>query len=86
MSEWDLALAEPEVRVANVRLSPTISRFVQSEADIVQLEGPRGEGKSVGGVAAMIYHALGIPSTAAWKDDLDRPHHIYHGEPIFGLL
>jgi len=33
-------------------------------------------------LAATIYHALGIPPTATWKDDLDRPHHIYHGEPI----
>lgn len=33
-------------------------------------------------LAATIYHALGIPATAVWKDNLDRPHHIYHGEPI----
>jgi len=33
-------------------------------------------------VAATIYHALGIPHTAAWRDELDRPHHVYHGEPI----
>jgi hypothetical protein len=33
-------------------------------------------------LAATIYHALGIPATAEWKDELDRPHHIYHGEPI----
>ncbi len=37
-------------------------------------------------LAATIYHALGIPSTASWKDELDRPHHIYHGEPVAGLL
>ena len=37
-------------------------------------------------LAATIYHALGIPATAAWKDELDRPHHIYQGEPIAGLL
>jgi hypothetical protein len=36
--------------------------------------------------AATIYHALGIPSTAAWHDDLDRPHLIYQGTPISGLL
>lgn len=35
--------------------------------------------------AATIYHALGIPATAAWRDELDRPHHLYHGEPIHGL-
>ena len=37
-------------------------------------------------LAATIYHAMGIPSTAVWKDELDRPHHIYHGEPIRGLF
>ncbi|MEQ1827346.1 MAG: DUF1501 domain-containing protein [Pirellula sp.] len=35
--------------------------------------------------AATIYHALGIPSTAVWKDAADRPNHIYHGESIAGL-
>ena len=33
-------------------------------------------------LAATIYRALGIPATAAWIDDVDRPHHIYAGEPI----
>lgn len=33
-------------------------------------------------LAATIYHALGIAPTATWKDEVDRPHHIYHGEPI----
>jgi len=33
-------------------------------------------------LAATIYHALGIPESAAWRDELDRPHHIYHGDPI----
>ena len=37
-------------------------------------------------VAATIYNALGIPDTAAWLDELKRPHHIYHGEPIHALL
>ena len=37
-------------------------------------------------MAATIYHALGIPSSAMWKDATDRPHHIYNGEPIPGLL
>ena len=37
-------------------------------------------------MAATIYHALGIPKTAAWKDEVDRPHHIYHGSPIRGLV
>jgi hypothetical protein len=37
-------------------------------------------------MAATIYNALGIPSTAMWIDALDRPHHIYYGEPIKGLV
>jgi hypothetical protein len=37
-------------------------------------------------MAATMYHALGIPHTAAWKDEVDRPHHIYHGDPIYELL
>jgi uncharacterized protein (DUF1501 family) len=37
-------------------------------------------------MAATIYRSLGLPETVAWHDDLDRPHHIYHGEPISGLL
>ncbi|MEO1996535.1 MAG: DUF1501 domain-containing protein, partial [Planctomycetaceae bacterium] len=37
-------------------------------------------------LAATIYQALGIPATAAWRDAVDRPHHIYHGEPIHGLM
>lgn len=38
------------------------------------------------GMAATIYQSLGIPQTAVWKDDVDRPNHIYHGEPIPGLV
>jgi uncharacterized protein (DUF1501 family) len=36
-------------------------------------------------MAATIYRSLGIPATAAWHDEADRPHHIYNGEPIAGL-
>jgi hypothetical protein len=36
-------------------------------------------------MAATIYHALGIPDTAVWHDELDRPHQVYDGEPITGL-
>lgn len=36
-------------------------------------------------MAATIYRSLGIPATDAWHDGLDRPHQIYHGEPIPGL-
>lgn len=37
-------------------------------------------------MAASIYQALGIPRTATWKDELNRPHHIYFGDPIGGLV
>jgi len=37
-------------------------------------------------MAATIYHSLGIPPTAAWYDAEERPHHIYYGRPIAGLL
>jgi hypothetical protein len=36
--------------------------------------------------AATLYHLLGIPTEAVWHDALDRPHTIYHGEPIAGLV
>ena len=36
-------------------------------------------------MAATIYQALGLPKTAAWTDAINRPHHVYHGEPIRGL-
>lgn len=37
-------------------------------------------------LGATIYHSLGIPPTTMWRDAADRPHHIYYGEPITGLL
>lgn len=37
-------------------------------------------------MAATMYHALGIPKTAYWKDDVDRPHPIYFGDPIANLF
>lgn len=37
-------------------------------------------------MAATIYQALGLPRTVVWKDRLERPHHVYHGEPIPGLI
>ena len=37
-------------------------------------------------LAATIYQSLGIPQTAAWLDDVDRPHHIYQGSPIAELF
>lgn len=37
-------------------------------------------------MAATIYHSLGLPDTTAWFDQTQRPHHIYYGSPIEGLL
>jgi uncharacterized protein (DUF1501 family) len=37
-------------------------------------------------LAGTIYQSLGIPKSAMWQDAQDRPHHIYHGESIPGLL
>jgi hypothetical protein len=36
-------------------------------------------------VAATIYETLGIPKSAMWLDPQNRPHHVYHAEPIAGL-
>ena len=36
-------------------------------------------------MAATIYETLGLPPTITWKDRLQRPHQVYHGEPIRGL-
>jgi hypothetical protein len=37
-------------------------------------------------LAATMFDFLGIPHTAEWTDPLDRPHAVYHGEPIAGLF
>jgi len=37
-------------------------------------------------MAATIYESLGIPREAQWRDEVGRPHHIYNGDPIRGLL
>ncbi len=47
---------------------------------------PAADPQKPDNMAATIYHALGIPATAAWYDEAHRPHHIYTGEPIPGLL
>ena len=36
-------------------------------------------------LAATIYQSLGLPPTVAWRDKVDRPHFIYHGDTIPGL-
>jgi uncharacterized protein (DUF1501 family) len=47
---------------------------------------PAANPQSPENMAATIYRALGIPETAAWRDDADRPHHIYDGTPISALF
>ena len=47
---------------------------------------PASEPQTPENMAATIYQALGLPATAAWHDTQDRPHHIYQGEPIRGLM
>ena len=37
-------------------------------------------------LAATMYHALGIPRTATWREVDGRPHEIYRAEPIAGLM
>ena len=46
---------------------------------------PASDPQTPENMAATIYQALGIPATAAWHDESNRPHHIYNGEPIAGL-
>lgn len=36
--------------------------------------------------AATIYHSMGLPPTLAWFDSQDRPHAVYHGDPIQELF
>ena len=47
---------------------------------------PAGNPQTPENMAATIYQALGLPQTIAWYDDTNRPHHVYHGDPIAGLM
>lgn len=47
---------------------------------------PAADPQTPESMAATIYHALGIPPTAAWLDGTNRPHQIYHAEPIAALI
>ena len=46
---------------------------------------PKEHPQSPENLGATIYHALGIPKDAAWKDATNRPNFVYHGTPIAGL-
>jgi len=46
---------------------------------------PSSDPQTPENMAATIYQTLGIPDDAVWRDELERPHPIYHGQPITGL-
>lgn len=46
---------------------------------------PASQPQTPENLAATIYEMLGIPPTAVWHDQQNRPHHIFNGEPIPGL-
>ncbi|MCE9608275.1 MAG: DUF1501 domain-containing protein [Planctomycetia bacterium] len=37
-------------------------------------------------MGATIYHGLGLPRETSWQDPSGRPHFVYHGDPIRGLI
>lgn len=47
---------------------------------------PKSDPQTPENMAATIYETLGLPRTLAWKDRFDRPHQVYHGVPIPGLM
>jgi hypothetical protein len=46
---------------------------------------PSADPQTPENMAATIYHSLGLPQTTAWHDATNRPHFLYHGQPIRGL-
>jgi uncharacterized protein (DUF1501 family) len=47
---------------------------------------PKSDPQTPENMATTIYSALGIPATAQWRDAEERPHNVYYGEPIKGLM
>ena len=47
---------------------------------------PSADAQTPENMAASIYQALGLPPTVAWNDKFNRPHQVYHDEPIPGLI
>ena len=47
---------------------------------------PASDPQTPEAMAATIYQALGIPADTMWRDAADRPHKVYYGEPIPGLM
>ena len=46
---------------------------------------PKSDRQTPENMGATIYHTLGLPPTVTWQDQLDRPHQVYHADPIWGL-
>ncbi len=46
---------------------------------------PKSDPQKPENMAATIYESLGLPQSIVWHDELDRPHHVYYGDPIAGL-
>jgi hypothetical protein len=47
---------------------------------------PAREPQTPENLAATMYHVLGLPRTLHWHDAEQRPHAVYHGEPIARLF
>jgi hypothetical protein len=47
---------------------------------------PASDPQTPENLAATIYHALGLPRSVTWHDTTGRPHFLYGGEPIQGLV
>ncbi len=47
---------------------------------------PAADPQTPENMAATIYQALGIPESSLWTDELARPHPVYYGDPIKGLM
>jgi hypothetical protein len=47
---------------------------------------PASDPQTPENLAATIYSALGIPRTTMWQDAEGRPHNVYYGDPIRGLM
>jgi hypothetical protein len=47
---------------------------------------PTADPQTPDNLAATIYHALGIPRSAVWRDLGERPHSFYTGEPLGDLF
>lgn len=47
---------------------------------------PKTQPQTPTNLGATIYEGLGLPRETAWRDASGRPHFIYHGDPIRGLV